>query len=285
MAISIIVYEKDEYTYRLIRQRLKSHFSNAYIHLAGKDLRDDYSDFADCTRLLYNNKQYDPSEFPEDSVPLFNKYGYIDMKYISECLSEGIKTEDKGRVTLLLPFVYSKERERFIDEELSGRLNTEIKVRLDLLPRYKMPADSGIKSGELSKLIRKAKDKRFKPQDILKYCAPDSRGFVTPGAAEDDADIYSEDITGILKLLELLEDLVKRGEFDISALINCENFRTDQILRIAGFSDSIIVLLPNRSSGLNPSMNALINKLSGSERTVEVRYMNNDEEDNYDEAI
>ncbi|MBO4408105.1 MAG: hypothetical protein J5786_02380 [Clostridiales bacterium] len=285
MAISIIVYEKDEYTYRLIRQRLKRHFSNAYIHLAGKDLRDDYSDFADCTKLLYNNKQFDPSEFPEDSVPLYNRYGYIDMKYISECLSEGIKTDEKTSVTLLLPFVYSKERERFIDEDLSGRMNTELKIRLDLLPRYKMPADAGIKSGDLSKLIRRSKDRRFRPEDILKYCTPDSRGFITPGPAEDDADIYSEDITGILRLLELLEELVKHGELDVSALLNCENFRTDQIFRIAGFADNIIVLLPNRSSGLNPSMNALINQLSGSGKTVEVCYVNDDEEDNYDEAI
>lgn len=285
MAISILVYEKDEYTYRLIRQRLKSHFSNAYIHLAGTDLRDDYSDFADCTRLLYNNKQFDPSEFPEDSVPLFNKYGYIDMKYISECLSDGLRTDEKAHVTLLLPFVYSKERERFIDEDMSSRMNTELKIRLDLLPRYKMPADNGIKSGELTKLIRKAKDKRFRSEDILKFCSPDSKGFITPGPAEDDKDIYSEDITGIIRLLELLDDLVKHGEIDISALLVCENFRSDQILRIAGYADSITVLLPNRSSGLNPSMNALINKLSGCGKDVEVRYMNNDEEDNYDEAI
>ena len=218
MAKCIVIYENDRYILRMITERLKARMSDMYI-VDGKDVRRSREIMRFCNEciVLYDARQFgDEFRNRSDSIPIF-KDGFFDYRTLVKTINFNPEPRPlsgtKGDITLLLPFVYLNDRERFIREELSEMQNTEVCLRFDLLPRIK---NTSKVKGVLKDLIKECARKRFKSEQVMDYCVLDDDGFFTPGPLSDTCDISdfsSEELTNLMRRVKTLVNDRKKDDF------------------------------------------------------------------------
>ena len=235
MAFSIKIYEKDKYMYSLMKARLGALYPEAYITdpYLGNGSDTDGDMFGEFTKILYNPEQFG-KEFSQGSVldemqslkecldnpiPTTGPDGLIDCRNICSALgikptrsrdtSGDSKVSGKGRLEVLIPFVYITDRENYIRNNYSDMADADLSLRLDFTSRYRAPEDdgAGILAGNMTGLLEDCVSKRFEPDDILKYCSRNSMGFLTPGAVKNEDDVYDLGSTRCRLLLDKCRDL------------------------------------------------------------------------------
>ena len=271
MATGIVIYEKDKYLLKLITERIHAKIPDAYV-IDGTDInKSDITRFCDEIITVYNKEQFPESFRNKSNAVQLSEDHIIDIsdlvRHIRFEPSYDSGDWKEGRLLLLIPFVYLKDRERFIAEELAEFRNAcESCVRLDFTPRTK---SYGKASGSLEELIKAASKKKFDPVRIMDYCVYDDTGFFTPGITKSESDI-----TGFKP--EQLESLVKqtkeltRSTRHINALVIAEDLGKESLAKMASLADQVMVLLPDRSSQNHPGMCELIALLSRSAKGTDI---------------
>ena len=163
MAFTIKIYEKDKYMYALMKARLGTIYPEAYITNPYLETRSDTDGdmFGEFTKVLYNPRQFgeefDP--LPHDStlqslkecldrpVPVLDQNGIVDCRKI--CNALGINSDQdqvsnttdpgKGRIEVLIPFVYISDRENYIRNNYQDLTDEDISLRLDFTSRLRAP--------------------------------------------------------------------------------------------------------------------------------------------------
>ncbi|MBR4493271.1 MAG: hypothetical protein IKP14_01035 [Clostridiales bacterium] len=260
MTFGILVYEKDEYLYTLIKERLASKFPTAYIERAGQTVSDSFK-LIKQIHVLYDNRQYNaPPDSPVSvPVPLFSDDGkghsIIDMRVISKAISGNLITDgsrehrtgtDRDRLRLLISYAYIDERETFIRHAVGpDSFDCLHPIRIDLMSGIRMPNTfTPEASGSISGLLRSCTDKKFAPVRILDYLNPDSNGFLSCGKPDNEDDVFDIGIDHSGRLMELLADLCTKE--DTGALVVAEGWRVSELLRLIRWCDTLHILLPAR---------------------------------------
>ena len=260
MTFGILVYEKDEYLYTLIKERLASKFPTAYIERAGQTVSDSFK-LIKQIHVLYDNRQYNaPPDSPASvPVPLFSDDGkghsIIDMRVISKAISGNLITDgsrehctgtDRDRLRLLISYAYIDERETFIRHAVGpDSFDCLHPIRIDLMSGIRMPNTfTPEASGSISGLLRSCTDKKFAPVRILDYLNPDSNGFLSCGKPDNEDDVFDIGIDHSDRLMELLADLCTKE--DTGALVVAEGWRVSELLRLIRWCDTLHILLPAR---------------------------------------
>ena len=262
MAFAIELKISDMHLAKLLKHKLSSVFSDAYVIVNGTGNYDELIKLAEYSITLYDNR----FTLPDDpmSLPIFsvtdNGVKYISISSLTEMIRESITKVDykdteqgiKGRSHILFPFSYIEDREQMIKEYFEElRYEADHVIRIDLMSGLRMPAPikTGPEAGSLTALLRAASSDRFKPEDILQYCNPDLSGFLTPGRPLDPDDVFDADPGSILSLLEGLSSLSKAGnDPDIITLAVIEGFRLSTIKKLIPLADTIHILLPSRKT-------------------------------------
>lgn len=274
MAFSIKIYEKDKYMYSLMKARLGALYPEAYITdpYLGNGSDTDGDMFGEFTKILYNPEQFG-KEFSQGSaldemqslkecldnpIPTTGPDGLIDCRNICSALgiepsrsrdtSGDSKVSGKGRLEVLIPFVYITDRENYIRNNYSGMADADLSLRLDFTSRYRAPEDdgAGILAGNMTGLLEDCVSKRFEPDDILKYCSRNSMGFLTPGAVKNEDDVYDLGSTRCRLLLDKCRDLVSDNTRKINVLAIAEGFRNSEIPMLVSGCDKVTVLFSGK---------------------------------------
>ena len=120
----------------------------------------------------------------------------------------------------------------------------------------------------------------------MDYCVLDKDGFFTPGPLSDGHDItdYSgEDLSNVIRRVRTLVSSRNKG---VNALITAEGIRTDRLVKIAGYADRIILLLPDEGSQDRPGMCELIAEVSRASNGVDVEIIKLDKSvERYEKAV
>lgn len=261
MAFGILIYEKDDYLYSLIRERLSSRFPQAYIDKADNPgLSTDFKLITDIV-VLYDNKQGSApvTNSGRAPVPLFSDDGkghqIIDMRRVYEdILISGIDeqndvsraVDDKDRLRLLISYAYIDERENFIKQVIGPSTFASMHpIRIDLMSGIRMPAlFTHSRNGSITTLLRKCADKKFDPNQILSYLNPDSNGFLSAGKPENEDDVYDAGIDSCSRLMALLKALCIKD--NAGALVVAEGWRESELLELIRYCDTLHILLPAR---------------------------------------
>lgn len=268
MAVLIDLLSDDAYLSELLRLRLTPMFPNAYIEPEGSSLCMELKDICDSSICLYDNRTYKVED--TKSVPIFTdtRSKAVDCEairkrldvLISECEDEGVTvTSLPGRSHILLPFTYINEREAMIDKEFSPFMSdSDLTVRVDLMSGLRMPAPikNGPESSSLNALLQRAGQRDFNPSDILEYCNPDLKGFMTPGRPSEPDEVFDHKRSDLISLLKGLRGLSSaNGSPTVTTLCVIEGFRLTDTCELIKHADNIHILLPSDdpddSSGLS----------------------------------
>ena len=286
MAVLIEVVSDDEYLSELLKLRLAPFFPEAYIAKNGSSLCDELKRICEGSVILYDNKSFTLED--HNAIPIF-KDGrrYVDCSslitelrsLISSSESVPYERSPKGRSHILLPFTYISEREAMIDRVFDPlTADSDLTVRIDLMSGLRMPTPvkSGPDTGSLTSLLARIQDKDFKPEDILDYCNPDLKGFMTPGKPSNPDDVFDNDITTIRSLLKHLKELSSEGSSPTVTTISViEGFRISDTCSLIKDCDYVDILLPSDdpsdSSGLN-KIPSLIERSLTKEQKLTVYY-------------
>ncbi|MBR1796953.1 MAG: hypothetical protein IJ757_02935 [Clostridiales bacterium] len=260
MTFGIIINERDEYLYSLIKERLTYYYPQAYIDRVGS--KDPTINYGLISRLylLYDNRQItSPEEGNYTLIPLYEDDGkghmIIDMRRISNDISSfendkpSLTTEVsvyEDRLKLLISYAYIDERENFIRRAIGpDSFDTIHPIRIDLMSGIRMPTPFVQEAqGSITKLLRDCKGKSFKPQSILDYLNPDSNGFLSAGKPIQEDDVFDIGIEACTRLVSLLRDLCIKENG--GALVVAEGWRVSELLRFIPCCDSLHILLPAR---------------------------------------
>lgn len=261
MAFGIIIYEKDSYLYALMKERLSAKFPQAYIKQAGIEDRDVDLKLIDEIFMLYDDRQFNPSELPREGspIPIFTDDGkghrIIDMRMIYEKLTgiKGTETStvpsgysDKDRLKLLISYAYIDERETFIKQAIGPEsFDCMHPIRIDLMSGIRMPTTfTSDSEGSVTKLLRACENRRFRPAQILEYLNPDSSGFLSCGKPENEDDVFDLGSKACKELLGHLKALCEKE--DTGALVVVEGWRVSELTEFIPFFDTLHILLPAR---------------------------------------
>lgn len=261
MAFGIRVYEKDEYLYSLIKERLQIHFPQAYI------CRYDSDDFklTSNIKVLFDNRQFDSDSLEENSktlvIPLYENNA-IDIKRIARAILNDDSNQDTpiinsvdDQIRLLISYAYIDERESFIAQVLGpSSFNSMHPIRIDLMSGIRMPRSlMTLKPTDaLSTLLRNCTSRGFTPDQILEYLGPDAYGFLSPGKPINEDDVFDIGIDASAKLMEHTKTLCQK--MSGGALFVAEGWRINEALKLIANCDSLHILLPARMCAENTGM-------------------------------
>ena len=292
MAFSIKIYEKDKYMYKLMKARLGALYPEAYItdpYLESASGTDGDM-FGEFTKILYNPGQFG-KEFGQSSVldemqplkecldrpiPTTDPDGLIDCRNI--CSALGIepshsrdtygnpKTSEKGRLEVLIPFVYISDRENYIKNTYSDMTDADLSLRLDFTSRYRAPEDdgAGILAGNMTGLLEDCISRRFEPDDIFKYCSRNGMGFLTPGTVRGEDDVYDIGSTRCRILLDKCRELVSDETRKINVLAIAEGFRSSELPMLVSDCDKVTILFSGKDFNEETAASNLITSISRS---------------------
>ena len=265
MAVLIDVISDDDYLSELLRLRLAPMFPNAYIARRGSSLCEELRDMCDSTICLYDNRTYKPDE--PNAVPVFGSGKAVDCNALGSAISslmsdtkpEVTVTSLPGRSHILLPFTYINERESMIENMFSPfSSDSDLTVRIDLMSGLRMPSSgiSGSDNNAFDSLLQRAGKRDFSPADILEYCNPDMRGFMTPGRPAEPDNVFDHDKNTLISLLKGLRGLSStKTSPTVTTLSVIEGFRLADTCELIKHADNIHILLPSDdpedSSGLS----------------------------------
>ena len=303
MAFSIKIYEKDKYMYALMKARIGALYPEAYITDPYLESRSDTDGdmFGEFTKILYNPKQFGEDfglELPESAmnsikecldkpVPTIDRDGLVDCRKI--CSALGIdpshdteplnetQARDKGRIEVLIPFVYICDRERYIKNNYLEMNDADLSLRLDFTSRLRAPEDEGAEfmAGNMTGLLEACASRRFDPNDILKYCSRDSMGFLTPGTSKGDDDVYDIGSTRCRILLDKCRQLISDGSRLINVLVIAEGFRSAELPVLVSDCDKVTILFSGKNRNEETAASGLISSISRAltHGTVETDYI------------
>ena len=288
MTTGIVIYEKDRYILRLLTEMLKEQMEDAYIIDGNNNVQsEDVLRFCDEIIIVYDDRQYKESFFDDPrAFPLFDK-GYIDISKIKSAFrldpSSLRPDKEKDGITLLIPFVYTDDREDFIRRELSALKDSDVCLRIDYVPAIKNCSEI---KGTLSKLIKNSSRRKFMPVQILDYCVLDHDGFFNPGPLSEGYDISDYSKEELSCLLRKIRTLIYDKQRSVSSLIVAEDLKTDRYSSLAPFADRIIILLPDRKTQYKAGMCELIAQVSRAAGGIDVEIRTTDpNEEDYEEAV
>lgn len=275
MKRGIIIFEREDYIYKLLKFRLSNYFPDSYI-VRGKKGRIDSSDIplAECIHILYDSDQFSYEQICRDSdsldIPVtisglcneeYKNGRIIDCKYLANKIINsdpslpvpsfvGNPSEHNGRIILLIPYAYMDERENMIGTEFDYlKKSTKMCLRIDLMSGIRMPVTfSGVdnSSGGLTEILDLASRSELKPEDIMAYSTPDTNGFITPGRPRHSDDVFDYGIDAVINLMEEAYELTTDPAFPLNVLIVAEGFRIKELIRIASHAGEVHFLLPER---------------------------------------
>ena len=278
MAFTIKIYENNEYIYRLLKKRLASFYPDAYIVNPCLETEDDDDRFSDFTKVIYDpvciNKD-DVSPTSASPIKLTDDGGLIDCSRIISLLTPttdvpSIQPPLTGTLTAVIPFVYSDVRDRFIyglESELNG---ADFNIRLDFTSRLRT-LWRGSQSSNMTTLLTDCRSRKFKPEDILKYCNMDESGFLTPGSCKNNDDVYDLGIERSTTLMNHAADLAHSKQRLANVLAVVEGFRNADLPDLLAGCDKTFILLPAKNAGEDLGSRDLISMLTkalGKERVT-----------------
>ena len=290
MAFSIKIYEKDKYMYALMKARIGALYPEAYITDPYLEARSDTDGdmFGEYTKILFNPKQFGEDfaaeqnanaiksfkECLERPVPTLDKNGIVDCRKICDALGL-VKSQIldpvsdpngscKGRIELLIPFVYINEREDYIKNNYRDLTDADLSLRLDFTSRLRAPEDGGSEflAGNMTGLLEACASRKFDPNDIFKYCSRDNMGFLTPGASKGDDDVYDIGSTRCRILLDKCRQLISEESRKINVLAIAEGFRTAEIPALVADSDKVTILFSGKNKNEEAAASGLISSIS-----------------------
>lgn len=273
MNYGIIIYENEDYLYKLLKFRLSTFFPNSYIIRGISDLDDSLVPLAENIHILYDSTQFTFEQVcrfseniscPVTVLPLFNdlldEAPTIDCSYLFSLITEteysmnsktnlSINSEDKCKTVVLIPFSYIHEREALIKNELANLKEIEMCIRLDLMAGIRMPfsfTGTNSQTNGLSELLFAAKQKKLTPDLILSMCGPDNNGFMSFGKPYHSDDVFDYDISTIENLISTASELTKNPSYPMNLLVVAEGFKIKDLARIASLADELHILIPER---------------------------------------
>ena len=292
MAFSIKIYEKDKYMYALMKARIGALYPEAYITDPYLESRTDTDGdmFGEFTKILYNPEQFGEDfglELPESAikslkecmekpVPTIDREGLVDCRKICSALgiapssnSEPVnemKAQDKGRIEVLIPFVYISDREKYIRNNYLEMTDSDLSLRLDFTSRLRAPEDEGTEfmAGNMTGLLEACASRKFEPNDIIKYCSRNSMGFLTPGTSKGDDDVYDIGSTRCRILLDKCRQLITDGSLKINVLAIAEGFRSAELPALVSDCDKVTVLFSGKNKNEETAASGLISSISRS---------------------
>lgn len=276
MNIGIIIFEKEDYLYKLLKFRLSTYFPDGYI-IRGVSGGISSADIplAKKIHVLYDSDQYSLEQIRSDCNRIemdinissiyneeFCKGRIIDCKYLAKKIMENnIATSQiinkissnnsfNGKLIILISYAYMDERENLIDTEFDYlRRDTHMCLRIDLMSGIRMPSSfTGVESssGGITDILTLAAKESLEPKDIMAYSTPDSKGFITPGKPTHTDDVFDFGIEPVVNLVETAKELTTDITFPINVFIVTEGFRFKDLIRIAALADELHFLLPER---------------------------------------
>jgi len=290
MAFSIKIYEKDKYMYALMKARLGALYPEAYITDPYLESRTDSDGdmFGEFTKVLFNPKQFGEdfnADINEDAVkslnrcldkpvPTIDQDGIIDCRKICSALGldNSVSTDQtsdsdgsgKGRIEVLIPFVYINDREIYIKNNYGDLTDADLALRLDFTSRLRSPEDGGTEylAGNMTGLLEACASRRFGPNDIFKYCSRDNMGFLTPGTSKGDDDVYDLGSTRCRILLDKCRQLISEGNRRINVLAIAEGFRSAELPVLVADCDKVTVLFSGKNKNEEVAASGLITSIS-----------------------
>lgn len=290
MAFSIKIYEKDKYMYALMKARIGALYPEAYITDPYLEARSDTDGdmFGEYTKILFNPKQFGEDFMPGQNegavkslkecldipVPTIDNNGIVDCKKICSALgldksmtlepSADQNDSGKGRIEVLIPFVYINDRENYIKNNYKDMTDADLSLRLDFTSRLRAPEDGGSEflAGNMTGLLEACASRKFDPNDIFKYCSRDNMGFLTPGASKGDDDVYDIGSTRCRILLDKCRQLISEGNRKINVLAIAEGFRTAEIPVLVSDCDRVTVLFSEKNKKEEAAASGLITSIS-----------------------
>ena len=269
MAFTIRIYENNEYIYRLLKKRLGSFYPDAYIVNPCLEEQAEDDRFSDFTKVIYDpasvNKD-DVSNTSESPIRLTDDGGLIDCSRIVSMLTPkadvpSIQQPLTGTLTAVIPFVYSDVRDRFIYDLESDLTGADFNIRLDFTSRLRA-LWRGSQNTNMTSLLMDCRSKKFKPEDILKYCNMDDSGFLTPGSCKNNDDVYDLGIERSTALMNHASDLTHSRERLVNVLSVVEGFRNADLPELLAGCDKVFILLPAKNAGEDLGARELITMLT-----------------------
>ena len=269
MAFTIKIYEKDEYIYKLLKKRLGSFFPDAYVINPYLDEGSTDERFSEYTSVLYDPKDISKEEVSlhtASPLRLTDDGGVIDCSRLVHSLRQSDESPlfirpSTGTITAVIPFVYSDVRDRFISDietELSG---SDYNVRLDFTSKLRALWRQSA-GNNMTALLEACRSRRFKPEDILKYCNMDDLGFLTPGSCRNNDDVYDFGVARVAALINHAADLAHSKTSFINVLTVMEGFRSADLPELLSGLDKVFILLPARNAGEDLGARELITSLT-----------------------
>lgn len=278
MKSGIIIYELEDYLFKLLKFRLSSFFPDGYIVRGTSiELTNDSVPLADKFHVIYNPLEFLPEQIQMfisklqghiSLIPLYEEHndGYyetIDCKQLynmimtaeydltkgSEFTNNPIDAADNGKTVVLIPFSYISEREHLIKSELSSLKDSRMCLRLDLMSGIRMPdtfSSYGQEKGNLSEILDLSLKGTIKSENFLQFATPDNLGFMTVGKPNNSDDVFDYDLTTITRLIKRAKELNFDKSYPINVLIVAEGFRIRELEVIASLADELHILLPER---------------------------------------
>ena len=290
MAFSIKIYEKDKYMYALMKARLGALYPEAYITDPYLESRSDTDGdmFGEFTKVLFNPKQFGDDfgtktnedaiqtlkECIERPIPTIDQDGIVDCKKICSALViDSSKDPDlaaepqeacKGRIEVLIPFVYINDRENYIKNNYGDLTDADLSLRLDFTSRLRAPEDEGSEflAGNMTGLLEACASRKFDPNDIFKYCSRDNMGFLTPGTSKGDDDVYDIGSTRCRILLDKCRQLISEGNRKINVLAIAEGFRSAELPVLVADCDKVTILFSGKNRNEEVAASGLITSIS-----------------------
>ena len=290
MAFSIKIYEKDKYMYALMKARLGALYPEAYITDPYLESRSDTDGdmFGEFTKVLFNPKQFGDDfgtktnedaiqtlkECIERPIPTIDQDGIVDCKKICSALViDSSKDPDlaaepqeacKGRIEVLIPFVYINDRENYIKNNYGDLTDADLSLRLDFTSRLRAPEDEGSEflAGNMTGLLEACASRKFDPNDIFKYCSRDNMGFLTPGTSKGDDDVYDIGSTRCRILLDKCRQLISEGNRKINVLAIAEGFRSAELPVLVADCDKVTILFSGKNRNEEVAASGLITSIN-----------------------
>ena len=269
MAFTIKIYEKNEYIYSLLKKRLSCFYPDAYIVDPYLDEQDYDDRFSDYTRVIYDPADTDPENIT-DTIPspirLTEDGGIIDCARLISLLrpienaGPSLTRQLTGSLSAVIPFVYSDVRDCFIRELLLRSHDADFNIRLDFTSKLRS-AWNGRSGCNMTALLEACRSRKFKPEDILKYCNMDDSGFLTPGSTANYDDINDLGTGRSVTLMRHAEKLAHSFSRAVNIFAVLEGFRIKDLPELLAGCDMVYILLPSPNAAEDLGSQDLITML------------------------
>jgi len=284
MAFTIKIYEQNEYLYSLLKKRLMNFFPDAYIVNPFTDGHEPDDRFSDYTRVIYDPADItkeDISRYHPSPIRLTEDSGIIDCSYLIPLLRSSeekkvLTVPVSGSLFAVLPFVYSEVRDRFLSDLITDLSGADFNVRLDFTSKFRALCKPSA-GCNMTSLLEACRSRKFRPEDILKYCNLDDYGYLTPGSTINYDDVYDLGIQRSAALMQHAASLTRSNHGVINVVAVIEGFRSGELPELLCSCDKVFILLPAQNNIEDPGTGQLITlltKILGHER-LEVIYSGN----------